>query len=220
MALGTPQATMDAYADSLRKTGQATIQLNKENKDAQKTFTYGWTKAFNDYKDAAFNAASQGSQAFSTFAKGMESAIDEFVETGKISFSSLTESIIKDLIKIELKKQALNLLGAASDAGGVMGLVKLGMSFFGFADGGNPPVGVPSMVGERGPELFVPRTAGTIIPNNKLGDMGGTVNNITNYNIDAIDTKSFEERILSSSKAVWAANAYGNKNLAVGRGRT
>lgn len=219
-ALGTPQATMDAYVDSLRKTGEATIQLSKENKDAQKTFSYGWTKAFNDYKDAAFNAASQGSQAFSTFAKGMESAIDEFVETGKISFSSLTESIIKDLIKIELKKQALNLMGAASDAGGVSSLISLGMAVFGFADGGEPPVGVPSMVGERGPELFVPKTAGTVIPNNKLSDIGGTVNNITNYNIDAIDTKSFEQRILGSSKAVWAANAYGNKNLAVGRGRT
>jgi hypothetical protein len=35
------------------------------------------------------------------------------------------------------------------------------------------PVGVPSIVGERGPELFVPKTAGTIIPNNKLGSMGG-----------------------------------------------
>jgi len=32
-----------------------------------------------------------------------------------------------------------------------------------FANGGQPPVGVPSLVGERGPELFVPRTAGTII---------------------------------------------------------
>jgi hypothetical protein len=40
-------------------------------------------------------------------------------------------------------------------------------SFLGgfFADGGSPPVGVPSIVGERGPELFVPHTAGTIIPN-------------------------------------------------------
>ena len=33
-----------------------------------------------------------------------------------------------------------------------------------FAEGGRPPVGVPSLVGEKGPELFVPSTAGTIIP--------------------------------------------------------
>ena len=38
----------------------------------------------------------------------------------------------------------------------------------GFASGGRPPVGRPSIVGERGPELFVPSTAGTIIPNSKM----------------------------------------------------
>ena len=50
----------------------------------------------------------------------------------------------------------------------------------GFANGGRPPVGRPSIVGERGPELFVPSTAGTIIPNNK---MGGVTNNIV-VNVD------------------------------------
>ena len=39
-----------------------------------------------------------------------------------------------------------------------------GMSIPGFAEGGRPPVGRPSLVGEKGPELFVPSTAGTIIP--------------------------------------------------------
>jgi hypothetical protein len=41
-------------------------------------------------------------------------------------------------------------------------------SLFGFAAGGSPPVGVPSVVGERGAELFVPREAGVIIPNHQL----------------------------------------------------
>jgi len=59
----------------------------------------------------------------------------------------------------------------------------------GFANGGRPPVGKASLVGERGPELFVPRSAGTIIPNNKIG--GGTVNNIT-VNVDASGNQSME----------------------------
>ncbi|WP_225768504.1 hypothetical protein [Inquilinus sp. Marseille-Q2685] len=33
-----------------------------------------------------------------------------------------------------------------------------------YAKGGNPPVGIPSIVGEDGPELFVPRVPGTVIP--------------------------------------------------------
>lgn len=42
-----------------------------------------------------------------------------------------------------------------------------------FAGGGSPPVGKISMVGERGPELFIPKVSGTIIPNNMLGGGGG-----------------------------------------------
>lgn len=38
----------------------------------------------------------------------------------------------------------------------------------GYADGGTPPVGVPSLVGERGPELFVPTQPGVVIPNEAL----------------------------------------------------
>ena len=49
-------------------------------------------------------------------------------------------------------------------------------SEFKFANGGNPPVGRPSVVGERGPELFVPKTAGTIIPNHQLGTSNIVVN--------------------------------------------
>ncbi len=56
----------------------------------------------------------------------------------------------------------------------------------GFANGGRPPVGRASLVGERGPELFVPSTAGTIIPNSKIG---GGVTNIVTVNVDASDTE-------------------------------
>lgn len=35
----------------------------------------------------------------------------------------------------------------------------------GFAAGGRPPVGVPSIIGESGPELFIPDGPGVIIPN-------------------------------------------------------
>ena len=46
----------------------------------------------------------------------------------------------------------------------------------GFANGGRPPVGRPSVVGERGPELFVPDRAGTIVPNHMMGGANVTVN--------------------------------------------
>ena len=57
-------------------------------------------------------------------------------------------------------------LGTAKTFGGNF------MNILGFADGGRPPVGRPSIVGERGPELFVPGSSGTIIPNHALGGGG------------------------------------------------
>ena len=47
-----------------------------------------------------------------------------------------------------------------------------------FADGGTPPVGRPSIVGERGPELFMPGVRGSVIPNNALG--GGSTSVVVN----------------------------------------
>ena len=56
----------------------------------------------------------------------------------------------------------------------------------GFANGGKPPVGKPSLVGEKGPELFVPSGSGTIIPNKSLGGQS-VVNNIS-VSVDASGT--------------------------------
>ncbi len=161
-------------------------------------------------------------QVFDSVWGNMSSAIDNFVKNGKMSFKDLTRSIIQDLIAIQLKAQAVSMLnmafkfftgGAATpyQPAAVMGMP-------GYAEGGSPEVNQVSLVGEKGPELFIPRTAGTIVPNNKIGNIGGTTN-VTNNYINAIDTKSFEDRLLGSSNAIWAANQYANKSLAVNRGR-
>ncbi len=70
--------------------------------------------------------------------------------------------------------------GSGKGLGGFLGGILGGL----FANGGRPPVGKASIVGERGPELFVPKVAGTIIPNNKLGG-GDNVTNMVTVNVDA-----------------------------------
>ncbi len=52
---------------------------------------------------------------------------------------------------------------------------------FGFADGGNPPVNRPSIVGERGPELFMPNTAGRIYPNHMFSGSRSSTSSVHNY---------------------------------------
>ena len=59
-----------------------------------------------------------------------------------------------------------------------------------FANGGRPPVGKASLVGERGPELFVPNRAGTIIPNHALG---GSTNVVVNVDASGSNVEGDEE---------------------------
>tara|TARA_R110000764_G_scaffold90660_1_gene173094 strand:- start:3641 stop:4582 length:942 start_codon:yes stop_codon:yes gene_type:complete len=47
------------------------------------------------------------------------------------------------------------------------------------AIGGSVQNGSPYMVGERGPEMFVPNSQGSIVPNNRMGGGGGVVVNQT-----------------------------------------
>lgn len=54
------------------------------------------------------------------------------------------------------------------------------------AEGGPVNAGLPYVVGERGPELFVPRSSGSIVPNGAMGSSGGSAGGVTvNYNIAA-----------------------------------
>ena len=80
----------------------------------------------------------------------------------------------------------LNTLADAGDpAGQGVGLFSILTGRFGKrANGGPVSAGSPYLVGERGPELFMPKASGTVIPNNALG-MGGA--NIV-VNVDAAGT--------------------------------
>ena len=206
---------------------KARIEEQYRIQESQRTFEYGWKKAFATYADSATNAAKMGEQAFVSVTNNMESAIDQFVRTGKLSFSDLARSIIADLIKIQMRAQMTSIFSSIGSifgfggGGGGGGLFSTAPSAGGlklFADGGSPPVGVPSIVGERGPELFVPSTSGTIIPNNQLGSMmGGGAQVVYNgpyiANMNAIDTQSATQFLAKNKQAVWSANQSAQRSL-------
>ena len=199
----------------LAKMYQLTTQLRTaqlSELDASTKWATGWQDAFTKYTDSATNAATMAGNAFNSITQNMNSAIDNFVTTGKFKFGDFARSVIQDLIKIELKAQASKLLSGASNMlGSFVG------SLFGFAEGGNPPVNKPSIVGEKGPELFVPKTAGTIIPN------GGSVGNaaqgntyITN-NISAIDAKSVAQLFAENRKTLFGSVQMAQKEMSYSR---
>ena len=83
---------------------------------------------------------------------------------------------IQDLVSLVANNPAVR---------GIAGVIS--SAFGGFrAAGGSVSAGTPYVVGERGAELFVPNSSGTIVPN---GGMGGTTINLTvNGAIDAEGT--------------------------------
>ena len=58
--------------------------------------------------------------------------------------------------------------------GGLAGLFGIA----GFAEGGDVYPGTPAMVGERGPELFMPSSRGAILPHEAMTRMGGAFYNV------------------------------------------
>lgn len=228
-------AEYDKQAEAVKRLGEQYAELARIQEtssiQAQQTFSYGWNQAFAQYAEDAQNYATQGRDMFAAVTGSMSRAIDQFVESGKFSFKDFASSVIKDLIKIQLQAQATALFNKGLNL--VMGAVSMysgggfgtgnqfgNMDIGGFlAEGGSASAGEAYVVGERGAELFVPDRSGTVIPNNQLGGFGGTTN-ITNNYIDAIDTKSFEDRIYGSSRAVWSANQFASKSISNNRSRT
>ena len=99
-------------------------------------------------------------------------------------------------------------IGGLGTGGGIIG------SFFhalGFAGGGEPPVGQPSIVGENGPELFIPKNSGTIVPNGQFGAMGMNTN--VTYNINAVDAMSFKQMLAADPTFLYAVSEQGRRRV-------
>ena len=222
--------------ERISKANNELIKMQEETQRLENTFQVGFDRAFANFKERALDSARAGSDAFNTMANSMTSALDNFVETGKFSFSRFAASVIQDLIKIQLRAQITGLFGGLGDIFGSIfsfgsGGVSSGAGAYdifnnpylnGFADGGDPPIGVPSIVGERGAELFVPKTAGTIIPNNQLSAMmGGGEKIVYNapvvQNMSAIDTQSALQFLSKYKDGVWAANQSANRSMPMQR---
>jgi hypothetical protein len=177
-------------------------------------------------------------------AEGMVKAIGDFsrgiaesIVLGKSLQSSLkgiAQTILVDLISAQIKEigvllsklaitKAIAFYNSMGSGGGGSIFSALGSLFGGgditgqmgsFAEGGAVKGGMPITVGERGRELFVPKTDGTIIPNQDLG-MGA---NNYNFTIVANDVRGVKELLLNNRSTIvnimnQALNAKGKSSL-------
>jgi len=134
--------------------------LDQQNQD----WAVGASDAFNDYLDNARNVAGQTREMFSNAFSNMEDGIVDFVKTGKLSFKDFADSLIEDLIRIQVRQAAAGLLSSAFSGGsslfggsGTMTGFSEGSSYSfggGRAVGGSVDPDKFYEVNEKGPELF------------------------------------------------------------------
>ena len=126
-----------------------------------------------------FNISQKMKTNFELVGETIASGVTDNITAAILQTKTLGEAaknILNDLANTLVKLGVNTILG--SIAPGIFG----GLPMLKFARGGRPPTGKASLVGEKGPELFVPKSSGTIIPNNKLAGGGST--NIS-VNVDA-----------------------------------
>lgn len=233
-------AEYDKQAEAVKRLGQEYAELARTQEtsaiEAQRTFSYGWEQAFKQYAENAENYSTMAGDMFQAVTGAMSTAIDNFVESGKFSFKDFTTSIIKDLIKIELKMAAMQLFRMGFQAiggaigGGIGGASVSGigstaggagaLSFPVAANGG--VINSPTLVGERGPEIFMPGRSGAIIPNNNIGDMMGnsggiTYNGTVIQNMQAIDTQSGLQFLAKNKMNIYALNQSASRSMPTSR---
>jgi len=168
------RSLQEAYDAIFGDGAWAAYQEDKRLKEEQLASTQRWSNSLNSL---AVSLSENFAQSFAdTILSGQN-----FLEGMKKIFIDLAKQIAAMIIKALVLTAILSLTGLGGTAAAQTAFGKNqgfkdilgGMFAGGFANGGQPPLGKVSLVGEQGPELFVPSQKGTIIPNHALGG-GGT----------------------------------------------
>ena len=207
--------TQQRLRDEAVKSTAVMIKAIEARWDAERSWETGVNKALNNYIDTVTNAAAQSERLFTTAFKDMEDALVSFVQTGKLDFKSLANSIIADLIRIQIQNSIMKPLAQATSGMSLSGMFSSAGNFLSGlfkADGGPVAGGQPYIVGEQGPEWFVPNGAGTIVPNGKSpvttaspdgGDSSSAQAPINiNFSVRAMDARSFQSAMVQNKAVV------------------
>ena len=109
--------------------------------------------------DAMIQAIGRGENAFKAFGEGVKGILLQVMQ--KLAATAILAGVLAALFPTGI--------GGSQGFGAIFGKL-LGFK----ANGGPVGGGNPYIVGERGPELFVPSVSGSIVPNHQVGSfMGG-----------------------------------------------
>lgn len=187
------------------------------------SMTEGFNEAVRKFAADAENYGKLGADMFGAAIGNMNNAIDNFVRTGKLAFKDFAKSVIQDIMAMILKFQAMQLVVMAMRAMGVpipMGSMG-GASVPAKASGGD--IDGPTLVGENGPEIFVPQRRGSVIPNTHATTFMQQQQPATVFNgpyiqnMQAIDTQSAAQFLAKNKDSVWAANQSASRSIPTSR---
>lgn len=156
---------------------QAQIKQIEMDRDAQER-----GEAF----DIEMEQLDKVNKVFEDIGKNISTAFGEAVVSGKDfkdSMVDIFQSVLQQVVALifqlaviePMLKRIREAMSLSSSGGGSMfdNILSGVGSIFNFggarAMGGNVNPNMPYMVGERGAEMFVPKSAGTIVPNNQMG---------------------------------------------------
>ncbi|MDI9331450.1 MAG: phage tail tape measure C-terminal domain-containing protein [Alphaproteobacteria bacterium] len=101
---GLRAQTIEAINDALVRQLPIVEDLVRANAEYQRSFEYGAKSALRTYIDDATNAAKRAQQVTTNAFRSMEDALTKFVMTGKLDFKSMADSIIADLVRIQIQR--------------------------------------------------------------------------------------------------------------------
>ena len=177
---------------------QVRLQLRKQNDE------FSLTDEIVGFINKGIDSFSRGIAESLILGKNLKDTFKNMAKTlGVEVLSSLisiiakkgVELAIEKLITREKQKQAA--LSGFSGGGSIFSMIG---SFFGKkASGGAVSKGQPVVVGERGPEMFVPNSSGQITQSAR-GTGGGAVN--VNFTINTIDSRGFDEALVENRATI------------------
>ena len=212
-------------ADLVRASSMPTVYNELETQDAALQAILDKYPAIGSAADAAATLATSGMAAMIDGTKSAQEVFAEFLNTIANALMQTAAKMIAQYIAIGIARMFAGMGGSVpTDAGGWAtsfatpqpgigtgfnfdaGAMTGGMpwSFGGpMANGGPVSSGQTYMVGERGPELFVPGRSGTIVANDKMG--GGSTNVVVNVDAKGSSVEGNEQGANQLGRVISAA---------------